>query len=209
VVAPAAESALPPALACRREPIRSWADCVREANLHDPPQTVRAVDRARRRLRAGRLHRGPASASEIRELLGKAGLRPRDVVRMKEAGRASCRSTMTRPCSAPSRLIRSCCDGRSSCVATAPCSPGPRSGCSSCSVTPGRLSDEADPRPLGGCAQLRSGVSSAMSASSSGTSARRLGRLTTMPSWVLRASTTTASSDAEGFSSRWGTYGGT
>jgi arsenate reductase len=28
----------------------------------------------------------PLSASEIRELLSKAGLRPRDVVRMKEAG---------------------------------------------------------------------------------------------------------------------------
>ena len=28
----------------------------------------------------------PLSASKIRELLGKAGLRPRDVVRMKEAG---------------------------------------------------------------------------------------------------------------------------
>jgi arsenate reductase len=28
----------------------------------------------------------PLSASEISELLGKAGLRPRDVVRMKEAG---------------------------------------------------------------------------------------------------------------------------
>jgi len=28
----------------------------------------------------------PLSASEIRELLAKAGLRPRDVVRMKEAG---------------------------------------------------------------------------------------------------------------------------
>lgn len=28
----------------------------------------------------------PLSAAEIRDLLGKAGLRPRDVVRMKEAG---------------------------------------------------------------------------------------------------------------------------
>ena len=37
------------------------------------------------------------------------------------------------------------------------------------------------------------------------TSARRLGRLTTMPSCVLRASTTTASSSGEGFSSRCGT----
>jgi hypothetical protein len=59
-----------------------------------------------------------------------------------------------------------------------------------------------------GRAQLAS-VSSAIRASSSGTSARRLGRFTTMPSCVLRASTTTASSDGEGFSSRCGTYGGT
>src|SRR5690606_6692738 len=33
----------------------------------------------------------------------------------------------------------------------------------------------------------------------------RLGRLTTMPSWVLRPMTTTASSSGEGFSSRCGT----
>ena len=33
--------------------------------------------------------------------------------------------------------------------------------------------------------------------------------LTTMPSWVLRAITTTASSSPAGFSSRCGTYGGT
>ena len=39
-------------------------------------------------------------------------------------------------------------------------------------------------------------------------SGRRLGRLTTMASWLLRAMTTTASS-APGFSSRCGTYGGT
>ena len=30
-----------------------------------------------------------------------------------------------------------------------------------------------------------------------------------MPSWVLRASTTTAASSGDGFSSRCGTYGGT
>ena len=41
-----------------------------------------------------------------------------------------------------------------------------------------------------------------------GASGRRLGRLTTMASWLLRAMTTTASS-APGFSSRCGTYGGT
>ena len=50
---------------------------------------------------------------------------------------------------------------------------------------------------------------SAIRRSSSGTAARRLGRLTTMPSCVLRASTTTASSSGEGFSSRCGTHGGT
>ena len=37
----------------------------------------------------------------------------------------------------------------------------------------------------------------------------RLGRLTTIASWVLRAITTTASSSGEGFSSRWGVKGGT
>ena len=41
--------------------------------------------------------------------------------------------------------------------------------------------------------------------SSSGTSTRRLGRLTTIPSCVVRASTTIASSSGEGFSSRCGT----
>ena len=40
------------------------------------------------------------------------------------------------------------------------------------------------------------------------TADHRLSRLTTMPSWLLRAMTTTASSPA-GFSSRCGTYGGT
>lgn len=40
------------------------------------------------------------------------------------------------------------------------------------------------------------------------TGAHRLGRLTTTPSWLLRAITTTASSPV-GFSSRCGTYGGT
>ena len=40
------------------------------------------------------------------------------------------------------------------------------------------------------------------------TGAQRLGRLTTMPSWLLRAITTTASS-SPGFSSRCGTNGGT
>jgi len=40
-------------------------------------------------------------------------------------------------------------------------------------------------------------------------SAHKLGRLTTIPCWVLRASTTTASTSGDGFSSRCGTYGGT
>ena len=50
-----------------------------------------------------------------------------------------------------------------------------------------------------------SATSSATSRSSSGTSARRLGRLTTIPSCVVRASTTIASSSSDGFSSRCGT----
>ena len=43
---------------------------------------------------------------------------------------------------------------------------------------------------------------------SGGVSGQRLSRLTTIPSWLLRAITTTASSEP-GFSSRCGTYGGT
>jgi hypothetical protein len=38
---------------------------------------------------------------------------------------------------------------------------------------------------------------------------RRLGKLTTIASCVLRAMTTTASTSGSGFSSRWGTHGGT
>lgn len=62
------------------------------------------------------------------------------------------------------------------------------------------------PTDLGRC-WMRSGlfrrqVSSAGSAYSPG-------RLTTIASWVLRAMTTTASSERSGFSSRWGTNGGT
>ena len=37
----------------------------------------------------------------------------------------------------------------------------------------------------------------------------RLSRLTAIASWVVRAMTTTASSSTDGFSSRWGTNGGT
>ena len=48
-----------------------------------------------------------------------------------------------------------------------------------------------------------------MYSSNSGTWVLRLGRLTTMPSCVERARTTTASSSGEGFSSRCGTHGGT
>jgi hypothetical protein len=57
--------------------------------------------------------------------------------------------------------------------------------------------------------QARSRSSSATYSSSSGTCVRRLGRFTTIPSWVERARTTTASSSGEGFSSRCGTHGGT
>ncbi len=73
-----------------------------------------------------------------------------------------------------------------------------RSGTGSC-ARPGTAG------PSSGYPPFDSAAISAISASSSGTSARRLGRLTTMPSWVLRASTTTASSSGEGFSSRCGT----
>ena len=63
-------------------------------------------------------------------------------------------------------------------------------------------------RPVG-AQPSASAFSSANRRSSSGTSARRLGRFTTIPSCVVRASTTIVSSSGEGFSSRCGTYGGT
>ena len=43
----------------------------------------------------------------------------------------------------------------------------------------------------------------------SAASPHRLGTFTTIPSWVLRAITTTAGVSADGFSSRCGVYGGT
>jgi phosphoenolpyruvate-protein kinase (PTS system EI component) len=55
-------------------------------------------------------------------------------------------------------------------------------------------------------ATSRAGVTGQSSGTSTGD--QRLGRLTTMPSWLLRAMMTTASSSV-GFSSRCGTYGGT
>ena len=66
-----------------------------------------------------------------------------------------------------------------------------------------RVAASCDRRP--GAQPSASAFSSANRRSSSGTSARRLGRFTTIPSCVVRASTTIVSSSGEGFSSRCGT----
>ena len=57
-------------------------------------------------------------------------------------------------------------------------------------------------------APRRHASASGQAAGPGGSDGQRLSRLTTMPSWLLRAITTTASS-SPGFSSRCGTYGGT
>ena len=57
-------------------------------------------------------------------------------------------------------------------------------------------------------AALRAMIPLAAQSAGFSTGAHKLGKFTTTPSWLLRAMMTTASS-WPGFSSRWGTYGGT
>ncbi len=68
--------ARPPAIAWRHERSRSWADRLREADLHDLSQAVHAADRVGESTSSGSTTSSShcrLSAAEIRELLRKAG----------------------------------------------------------------------------------------------------------------------------------------
>lgn len=72
----------------------------------------------------------PLSAAQIRELLTKAGLRPRDVVRLKEPGARDLPLEDDERVLAALEAHPELLSDRSWCAAIAPCSPGPRRECS-------------------------------------------------------------------------------
>ena len=162
--------------------------------LHRPPR--HRPGRPQRQRQAGlRRWRARRRAADARLRLRRRADRPLRLVGDHRHGRGD-RGRPGRPRRGrrrASRRRRPSIRGRSS-------TPSPSAGSPSASASCAR--------PVG-AQPSASALSSANRRSSSGTSARRLGRFTTIPSCVVRASTTIVSSSGEGFSSRCGTYGGT